>query len=156
MEVQIILRMNIPKRFHSELIFSLFIMCSYTSWFCYLSRNYSKILYMHENQHGLRYCCHRNSNTCFPATAHLLELPDKYVFQIEKGRVVYGGLCMCACVCMHVWFPAGTEDLLLLTGSFENIYFSITQEIVSEVIVLLPTKVITKLNSYLLDKLVIF
>lgn len=29
-------------------------------------------------------------------------------------------------VCMHVWFPPGTEDLLLFTGNFENIYFSIT------------------------------
>lgn len=123
MEVQI-LRMNIPKRFHSELIFSLFIVCSYTSWFCYISRSYSKILYMHENQRGLRYCCCRNSSTCFSATAHILELPDKYLFQIEKGRVVYRGLCIC--VYMHVWFPPGMEGLFLLTGNSENIYFSIT------------------------------
>lgn len=50
-------------------------------------------------------------------TAHPLELPHKYLFQIERGGFCMGA-CACACVCMHVWFPPGTEDLFLLTGDF--------------------------------------
>lgn len=79
---------------------SLFIMCSYTSWFCYLSRNYSKILYMRENQCGPRYCCCSNSDTCFSDAAHPLELPNQYLFQIERESYVWGLLHVHVCVCM--------------------------------------------------------
>lgn len=90
-DIYIILKIHIPKRSHSEFVSSMYIIWCHNSGFCCLNGNsYLVHTYIYENQHGLRYCCCRNSNTCFSAVISFLELPEVFFFfKIEHICVTF-------------------------------------------------------------------